>query len=96
MDLWKPENRSAPEPLDVHLDIESAFDNWKRSFKIKYSSIQEELNRRQIIAKRLKIVETNNKNYEQGKSTFLMQLQNYADLTQPEFEQQATGLKLAP
>lgn len=94
MDIFKPKNSSDPETMNEHLDIEKNWDAWKGIFNRKYLSLQEELKRRQVFARRLKLVEENNKKFGSGEISYKMELTKYADLTFTEFEKQGTGLKL--
>ncbi|KAM4664645.1 cathepsin K-like isoform 1-T2 [Discoglossus pictus] len=74
------------------LDYEWAL--WKRTYQRQYNSEVDELLRRLIWEKNLKLIETHNEKFAQGLHTYEMAMNHLGDLTKEEVVKMYTGLKV--
>ncbi|XP_060234692.1 protein CTLA-2-beta-like [Meriones unguiculatus] len=75
-------------PSDPSLDAE--WEEWKMKFRKAYSP-DEEGHRRAVWEDNKKKIEEHNAEYEQGKTSFLMGLNEFSDMTHEEFRTKCCG-----
>ncbi|XP_012890376.1 PREDICTED: cathepsin L1-like [Dipodomys ordii] len=71
--------------------LDAQWEEWKMEYNKTYSS-SEEGQRRAIWEKTVRMIELHNEEYSQGKHSFTMGLNQFADLTKEEFRARSNGL----
>lgn len=79
---------SAAHSRDPSLDAE--WEEWKKKFEKTYSP-DEEGHRRALWEENKKIIEKHNAEYEQGKTSYTMGLNQFSDMTNEEFRTSCCG-----
>jgi C1A family cysteine protease len=83
---------NAIQPVtDNSLTIDQEFDQWASVYGKHYSTEVEKALRKQIFQKNRNTVITHNQEYENGVHSFNLELNNHADITNAEYQQQMLG-----
>ncbi|XP_065276123.1 cathepsin K-like [Emys orbicularis] len=75
--------------------LDSDWERWKTIYQKQYSSEEEELSRRLIWEKTLKIVTVHNLEESMGKHSYTMAMNGFADMTSEEVTATMTGLRVS-
>ncbi|KAG8449845.1 hypothetical protein GDO86_016496 [Hymenochirus boettgeri] len=74
--------------------LDSDWETWKRTYQKQYNSQTDELMRRLIWQKNLRIINTHNLEFSQGLHTYEMAMNKLGDMTSEEVVQTMTGLRV--
>lgn len=74
--------------------LDSEWELWKKTHDKQYNSQLDEMKRKQIWEKNLKLITTHNIEYSQGKHTYDLAMNHLGDMTSEEVVQTMTGLRV--
>ncbi|XP_069889231.1 procathepsin L-like isoform X1 [Dipodomys merriami] len=73
--------------------LDAQWEEWKMEYNKTYSS-NEELYRRAIWEKNMKMIEIHNEEYKEGKHSFTLAMNDFGDMTKKEIRERMMGLKI--
>ncbi|KAM4690738.1 cathepsin K-like [Rhinophrynus dorsalis] len=83
---------------DLYKDdtLDSEWEQWKKTHRKQYNGMLDELGRRQIWEKNLKLIASHNQEFAQGIHSYDLAMNHLGDMTSEEVVQKMTGLKVPP